>query len=78
MTETPIPELAPAEPATERPRVAHLVMQYDFPIALCGVNVLEMEVLGGTAPGLDRCATCLRIARDKGLGRPGSGKWARG
>jgi len=50
-------------------RVAHLVLKQDWPIALCGANVREH--LGTSAPAMDRCVDCLRIARERGLGRPG-------
>ncbi len=50
-------------------RLAHLVLRQDWPIALCGANVSEH--LGVAAPAMDRCADCLRIAADRGLGRPG-------
>ncbi len=50
-------------------RVAHLVMKADWPIALCGANVSEH--LGASAPAMDRCTDCLRIAATRGLGRPG-------
>ena len=50
-------------------RVAHLVMKADWPIALCGANVSEH--LGASAPAMDRCTDCLRIAASRGLGRPG-------
>ena len=50
-------------------RVAHLVLKADWPIALCGANVSEH--LGTSAPAMDRCVDCLRIASSRGLGRPG-------
>lgn len=50
-------------------RVAHLVLKRDWPIALCGANVSEH--LGTSAPAMDRCVDCLRIASSRGLGRPG-------
>ncbi len=50
-------------------RVAHLVLKADWPIALCGANVSEH--LGASAPAMDRCVDCLRIASGRGLGRPG-------
>lgn len=50
-------------------RVAHLVLKSDWPIALCGANVSDH--LGTAAPAMDRCVDCLRIARERGLGRPG-------
>ncbi len=50
-------------------RVAHLVMKADWPIALCGANVSEH--LGASAPAMDRCTDCLRIAATRSLGRPG-------
>jgi hypothetical protein len=50
-------------------RVAHLVLKSDWPIALCGANVSEH--LGTSAPAMDRCVDCLRIAASRGLGRPG-------
>ena len=53
-------------------RLAHLVMQDDWPIALCGAQVLD--VLGPTAPGRDRCMACLKIRAERALGRPGSGR----
>lgn len=50
-------------------RVAHLVLKADWPIALCGANVSEH--LGASAPAMDRCVDCLRIASTRALGRPG-------
>lgn len=50
-------------------RVAHLVLKPDWPIALCGANVSDH--LGTSAPAMDRCVDCLRIAASRGLGRPG-------
>jgi hypothetical protein len=50
-------------------RVAHLVLKADWPIALCGANVSDH--LGTSAPAMDRCVDCLRIAASRGLGRPG-------
>jgi hypothetical protein len=50
-------------------RVAHLVLKTDWPIALCGANVSDH--LGTSAPAMDRCVDCLRIAASRGLGRPG-------
>ena len=52
-------------------RVAHLVLRLEWPIALCGANVTER--FGMTAPALDRCVDCLKIAAARGLGRPGWG-----
>ena len=49
--------------------VAHLVLKSDWPIALCGANVSDH--LGTSAPAMDRCVDCLRIAASRGLGRPG-------
>lgn len=54
---------------TGKDRVAHLVMKADWPIALCGANVSDH--LGVSAPAMDRCVDCLRIAATRGLGRPG-------
>ncbi len=53
----------------EHARVAHLVLRAEWPIALCGANVSEH--LGTRAPAMDRCVDCLRIARERALGRPG-------
>lgn len=50
-------------------RLAHLVLKPDWPLALCGANVTDH--LGTSAPAMDRCTDCLRIARERGLGRPG-------
>ncbi len=50
-------------------RLAHLVLKENWPIALCGANVTEH--LGTKAPARDRCPDCLRIAAERGLGRPG-------
>ena len=50
-------------------RVAHLVLKSEWPLALCGANVSEH--LGMSAPAMDRCVDCLRIASARGLGRPG-------
>ncbi len=50
-------------------RVAHLVLKSDWPIALCGANVSDH--LGTSAPAMDRCTDCLKIAATRGLGRPG-------
>lgn len=50
-------------------RVAHLVLKSDWPIALCGANVSDH--LGTKAPAMDRCTSCLKIASERGLGRPG-------
>ena len=50
-------------------RLAHLVLKADWPVALCGARVSER--FGAAAAGRDRCADCLRIARERGLGRPG-------
>lgn len=52
----------------EDDRLAHLVLKPDWPIALCGAKVLDH--LGAAAPARDRCPACLRIARDRKLGRP--------
>lgn len=49
--------------------LAHLVLKPSWPIALCGANVSEF--FGAGAPAMDRCLDCLRIARERGLGRPG-------
>ena len=54
---------------THKDRVAHLVLKADWPIALCGANVTDH--LGTSAPAMDRCVDCLRIASSRGLGRPG-------
>lgn len=62
---------APAESATDDARPAHLVLRNQWPIALCGEIVRDH--LGTAAPGRDRCAQCLKIAVDLGLGRPGWG-----
>jgi hypothetical protein len=53
----------------EQGPVAHLVLKPDWPIALCGANVSEH--LGTSAPAMDRCTDCLKIAVARGLGRPG-------
>jgi hypothetical protein len=65
-----------AEPETKAPRpprsaepVAHLVLKSEWPIAVCGATVTER--FGAGAPAMDRCPDCLRIARERGLGRPG-------
>ena len=50
-------------------RVAHLVLNPEWPIALCGANVSER--FGMQAPAMDRCVDCLKIAVARGLGRPG-------
>ena len=50
-------------------RVAHLVLNPEWPIALCGANVSER--FGMQAPAMDRCVDCLKIAASRGLGRPG-------
>lgn len=50
-------------------RLAHLVLKADWPRALCGAEVRDH--LGAAAPGRDRCPACLRIARERSLGRPG-------
>ena len=60
--DTPVDDLPPA----------HLVLKTEWPIALCGANVRDL--LGTAAPGRDRCPACLKIAHERGLGRPG---WAR-
>lgn len=52
-------------------RLVHLVLKPDWPIALCGARVTDR--FGATAPGRDRCTACLRVARERHLGRPG---WA--
>lgn len=54
---------------SHKDRVAHLVLKAEWPIALCGANVSEH--LGTGAPAMDRCVECLRIARERELGRPG-------
>ncbi len=59
----------PGSDVTADDRLAHLVLKKDWPIALCGANVSDH--LGTKAPAMDRCADCLRIARDQRLGRPG-------
>ncbi len=64
-------QVAP-QPGLETPedaRPAHLVLRADWPIALCGARVTDH--LGNSAPARDRCAECLRIAGERGLGRPG-------
>lgn len=60
------PERAKAPP-DEAP--VHLVLKADWPRALCGAEVRER--FGVSAPGRDRCPACLRIAGERGLGRPG-------
>lgn len=50
-------------------RPAHLVLREDWPIALCGARVVDH--LGNKATGRDRCPECLKIAGERGLGRPG-------
>ena len=58
------------ELATRSPeRLVHLVLKAEWPRALCGFIVTER--FGDTAPGMDRCADCLRIAAGRSLGRPG-------
>lgn len=61
--------VAELDDSTVDERLAHLVLKADWPIALCGARVSER--FGITAPARDRCTTCLRIASDRGLGRPG-------
>ncbi len=56
---------------TVDPPVLHMVLKSDWPIALCGANVSERFT--GRSSGLDRCPTCLKVASERGLGRPG---WA--
>lgn len=63
------PEPARAAPTPPDERLAHLVLKSDWPVALCGARVSER--FGAAAPGRDRCAACLRIARERALGRPG-------
>lgn len=61
-----------ASVATEAPpdeRLAHLVLKPDWPRALCGAVVSDR--FGPRAPGMDRCPDCLKIARARGLVRPG-------
>ena len=55
--------------AGAKERVAHLVLNPEWPIALCGANVSER--FGMQAPAMDRCVDCLKIAVSRGLGRPG-------
>jgi hypothetical protein len=50
-------------------RPAHLVLKADWPVALCGAIVSDR--LGTAAAGRDRCPACLKIAQERGLGRPG-------
>ena len=50
-------------------RPAHLVLRVDWPVALCGAIVRDH--LGAAARGRDRCPDCLKIAGERGLGRPG-------
>ncbi len=54
---------------TTEPPLLHLVLQADWPIALCGENVSERFT--NRAAGLDRCPRCLAIASQRQLGRPG-------
>lgn len=61
-------EEAPSDTGTND-RVAHLVLNPEWPIALCGANVSER--FGMQAPAMDRCVDCLKIAVTRGLGRPG-------
>jgi len=61
------PVLKQARP--DDPRLAHLVLKPDWPVALCGATVEDR--LGAAAPGLDRCTTCLKLAAECGLGTPG-------
>ena len=56
-------------PSTDEPRLAHLVLKPDHPVALCGYRTTDF--LGTSAPAMDRCPDCLRIAAERGLGRPG-------
>lgn len=58
-------------PSTDEPRLAHLVLKPDYPVALCGYRTTDF--LGTSAPAMDRCPECLRIASERGLGRPGWG-----
>ena len=72
MTETVLdPDSAPARTEPGDFPHAHLVLKDEWPIALCGATVREH--LGTGAPGRDRCPACLRIAGERGLGRPGWG-----
>jgi hypothetical protein len=52
-------------------RLAHLVLKGSWPVALCEVTVSDF--FGAGAPAMDRCHACIKIASDRGLGRPG---WA--
>ena len=52
-------------------RLAHLVLKDSWPVALCGVTVSDF--FGRGAPAMDRCPDCIKIAGQRGLGRPG---WA--
>jgi hypothetical protein len=52
-----------------KPPLAHLVLKPEWPRALCGAMVSER--FGAGAPGMDRCSNCLRIRRERSLGRPG-------
>lgn len=56
-------------PTTDDERLAHLVLKDSWPIALCGATVSQH--FGAGAPAMDRCLECLRVAREKNLGRPG-------
>ena len=69
----PEPIELPSAPDTELHRMVHLVLKPDWPVALCGVNVSDL--FGTAAAGMDRCPACLKIARVRGLGRPG---WEKG
>ena len=55
--------------ALDDERPTHLVLRPEWPIALCGARVTDH--LGNRAPGRDRCPACLKVAGERGLGRPG-------
>lgn len=61
----------PADTSAGRsdPPELHLVLRSEWPIALCGENVSERFTERGA--GMDRCAHCLTVAAQRGLGRPG-------
>jgi hypothetical protein len=64
----PVAEARRGGDAGDDERLAHLVLKSEWPRALCGFTVTER--FGLSAPAMDRCAACLRIAAARKLGRP--------
>jgi hypothetical protein len=52
--------------ATPEDKVLHLVVRSQWPKALCGYITKEAWNRDRESAGWDRCADCMKIARDEG------------